>query len=430
MNRLALLGIPLLWLASAACGGSTPPDEETSEPTAPSDQGTPESPSMPPDQGAPESPNTPPDHAPSEPPNTTPDQPTAKHVVHIDCAPVNDFGYIGWAKGDLEIGGRSEDGAFTVRGGLQLRYKLIDEPETTKEVQVEGTIDKYGEYVSARVMSGAEDLESVLFVLANRAASAINSPNGGPAYQTHCGASTADIPQGSDLKPEGSMTFYVLGDGTIGVHLNVVNIGNQPTSSARGRVMIGASTADAELHRGTDGDDTDPMVNLNPGERGYIRVALPPNALARCMHPRVVIDLDHTFQAGAPDPFANDTGEVWTQCMTWSRPISADSVDSRRFDPTDPFLIGKTLGNIVGGSEVGRKDGRRCSECHYKESGNRYSPPVEKDGSGTIDPTLQIGDTTWAASDGWVRRFQTNPIGKPDYLKAALQQWIDDGARP
>jgi hypothetical protein len=228
-------------------------------------------------------------------------------------------------------------------------------------------------------MPGADDLESVYFVLSpNSPYSAINSPNGGPAYQTQCDASTADIPQGSDLRPEGSMRFYDRGDGTIGVRVNVVNIGNQPANGASGRARIGTSTANAELHRYIDGTATAPNT-VSPGGRGYIEVVLPPNALARCMQPQVVIDLDHTFQSGAPDPFANDTAEIWTQCVTWSRPISGDSLG---FDP-DPFLEGKTLGNIVGSSEVGRKDLKLCSQCHHEASGNKYSPPVPGDGSGS-----------------------------------------------
>ena len=310
---------------------------------------------------------------------------------------MNDFGYIGWAKGDLQIGARTPDGAFTVSGTLKLRYKFIDAPETAKEVQVEGTLDKGGQYVSARVMLGADDLESVYFVLSpNSPYSAINSPNGGPAYQTQCDASTADIPQGSDLRPEGSMRFYDRGDGTIGVRVNVVNIGNQPASGASGRARIGTSTADAKLHPYIDGTATAPNA-VPPGGRGYIEVVLPQNALARCMQPQVVIDLDHKFQSGAPDPFANDTAEVWTQCVTWSRPISGDSLG---FDP-DPFLEGKTLGNIVGSSEVGRKDLKLCSQCHHEASGNKYSPPLPSDGSGVIHPTDLIGGTTWAAPGGW-----------------------------
>jgi hypothetical protein len=324
--------------------------------------------------------------------------------VRVDCAPVNEFGYIGWAKGTLAIKNRTSDGSFIVQGGLHLRYKFIDGPEVTKDVQVEGTIDRHGQYVSALVVSGAPDLESVFLVLSSSADSHFDGPNGSPAYQTRCGASTAEVPQGSDLRPEGSMRYAVHGDKSIGLMIDVVNIGNQPASGTRGRVMIGTSTADAELSRWIDATETT-AAKLNPGEHGFIWVVLPPNTLARCMQPKVVIDLDHTFQSGAPDPFGNDTAEVWTPCMTWSRPITADSIDPWRFDPTDPFLIGKTLGKIIGSYEIGRKkpDGTpefRCSHCHFTGSGRPYSPPVAKDESGTIGPTDLIGDTTWAA--GWV----------------------------
>jgi hypothetical protein len=346
--------------------------------------------------------------------------------VHVDCAPVNDFGYVGWAEGDLAIGPRTADGAFEVSGTLRLRYRFVDDAETANDVQVEGTVDKHGQYVSARVVSGADDLERVFFALPPSAAhSSIDGPNGSPAYQTRCGASTADVPQGSDLRPEGSMRFYDRGDGTIGVQIDVLNIGNQPASGASGRARIGTSTAAAELHAYFGGTATTPHT-VNPGERGYVKVVLPQGALTRCVKPQTVIDLDHTFQSGDPDPFANDTAEVWTQCLTWSRAIGWDSLGSA----PDPFLEGKTLGNIVGSAQVGRKDGNLCSKCHYDVSGNRYAPPLPKDGSATVDPTDAIGDTTWAAPGGWAARFLASPIGKPDYLKAVVQQWLDDGARP
>jgi hypothetical protein len=346
--------------------------------------------------------------------------------VHIDCAPVNDFGYIGWATGDLAIGGRTPDGGLAVTGTLKLRYKFIDDPETDRDIHVEGTVEKSGQYVTARVVSGADDLESVFFVFAaNSPFSAINGPNGSPAYQTQCGASTAIIPHGSDLLPEGAMSFHPGVAGTVEVHVNVVNLGDQPASGTSARASIGSSVTNAELHRSSDGAGSAPST-LNPGEHGYVAVVLPQSAVTRCTQPKVVIDVDHTFQSGAPDPFANDTEQVSTPCMTWSRPISSDALG---FDP-DPFLVGKTLGNIVGGSEIGRKDGHLCSDCHYDGSGNKYSPPLLAGGSGTIAPTDVIGGTTWAAPGGLAARFLTNPINKPDYLKAVVKQWLDDGARP
>jgi hypothetical protein len=345
--------------------------------------------------------------------------------VRVDCAPVNDFGYIGWAKGDLAIKNRTADGSFVVQGGLQLRYRFIDDPETVEDVQVEGTIDRYGQYVSALVVSGAADLESVFLVLASSADSHLDGPNGSPAYQTRCAASTANVPRGSDLRAEGTIRFYGTGTGIVGVQLNVVNVGNEPASGASGRTTVGASTVSAALYQYYGGTATTPNT-VNPGERGYIKVALPESALARCMDVEVVLDVDHTFQAGDPDPFANDSATVATQCLTWSSPINQDSMGV----PPDSFLEGKTLGGIVRSAEIGRKDGNRCSKCHYGTSGNKYSPSVAQDGSATIDPGDTIGGTTWAAPGGWASRFLTNPIGKPDYLKSVVQQWLDDGARP
>jgi hypothetical protein len=110
-----LLAVPVLCLAvAAACGGSgepgkppgqetpgeptTPPDQGTSgQPTPPPVQGTSGDPTAPPDQGTGD-PTTPPEQGTSGQPTTPPGQPTAKYLVRIDCVPVNDFGYIGWAK--------------------------------------------------------------------------------------------------------------------------------------------------------------------------------------------------------------------------------------------------------------------------------------------------------------------------------------------
>jgi hypothetical protein len=179
---------------------------------------------------------------------------------------------------------------------------------------------------------------------------------------------------------------------------------------------------------------------VNPGERGYMQVTVAPNELARCMQPEVVIDVDHTFQSGAPDPFSNDTAAVWTQCLTWSRPISGDSLGVA----PDPFLNGKTLGEIVGSSQLGRKpppdgDGKLCSECHFQGSARTYRPPILEGASGIIQPMDAISGRmtdppegrTWAgaAPDGWASRFVASPI-KPDYLKAMFKQWLEDGARP
>jgi hypothetical protein len=202
-------------------------------------------------------------------------------------------------------------------------------------------------------------------------------------------------------------------------------VGNEPAGGAAGRAKVGGTTASAVLVQDAGGTAAAPNT-VNPGEHGRVKVVVPKSEVARCAHPQVEIDVDHTFQSGAPDPFANDAAQVSTPCMTWSSPMTEESLG---FAP-DPFLAGKTLGGIVGGAEIGRKDGQKCSACHYTGSGNTYAPPVAASGAATIAPTDTIGDTTWAAQGGWASRFLTNPINKPDYLKAVVKQWLDDGARP
>jgi hypothetical protein len=339
---------------------------------------------------------------------------------------VNTFGYIGWAKGDLPIGARTPDGALAVSGTLKVRYEFIDGPEADADVQVDGTIDAGGQYVSAKVSSGTKDLESVYLVLAKGSPfSALHSPGGGPAYQTECSASTAVIPHGSDLRTSGALRFLERSDGSLDVHVDVVNVGDRATGGATGRVKIAGLTATAALHSASAAAGA-PAANLGAGEAGYLEAVLPKGALARCAEPQVTLDVDRTMQAGAPDPFANDTAKVSTPCVTWSRKIDANALGS---DP-DAFLVGKTLGGIVASAEVGRKDGKLCSSCHYQGSGNTYSPSVQAGASATIAPTDTIGGTTWAAPGGLASRFLSNPVNKPDYLKAIVKQWLDDGAWP
>jgi hypothetical protein len=340
--------------------------------------------------------------------------------MRLDCAPVNDFGYIGWASGTLEVKERTSAGSFYVEGDLELRYKFIDDPETVKVARVEGVVEKNGEYVSANVVSGADDLESVFFYLGSGVDSRIDAPNGSPSYQTRCGASTAQLPRGSDLYPLGTMRFTTNPDGTLDVQLDVQNVGNEPTSGASGRVRIGGATVSAALIASLGGD------TLGPGDTGYLEASMPAGSLTRCAQADVVIDVDHAFQSGEPDPFANDGATASTPCLAWSTPISASSMGT----PPDPFLEGKTLGGIVSSLEVGRKDNNRCSACHYGTSGNVYSSPVAAGGSGFIGATDIINGTSWAAPGGYAERFLTSSINKPDYLKAVVQQWLDDGARP
>jgi hypothetical protein len=237
--------------------------------------------------------------------------------VRVDCAPVNDFGYVGSARGDLAIAGRAEDGAFAVQGRVELRYRLTGHHESSKAVELDGTLDADGRIVSARVVSGADDLEGVFLVLAAGVDSHLDGPGGSPSYQTRCAASTVALPRGADLRPDGSVSLNGDGSGTMRVQIGVVNIGNEPASGASGRATIGTTTASATLHPRPGGTSRAPNA-VQPGEHGYVEVTVPESTFADCRQPQVVIDVDHTFQSGDPDPFANDTATLTVPCVTFA----------------------------------------------------------------------------------------------------------------
>jgi hypothetical protein len=234
------------------------------------------------------------------------------------------------------------------------------------------------------------------------------------------------LPHASDLRADGALRFSDRGDGTTDVQVNVVNVGDRPASGASGHVKVGGATAVGDLQQLPGGTATTPNT-LNPGDRGFLHLVVPQGTVARCTHTKVELDLDHAFQSGDPDPFANDAASVETPCITWSRPIDDDAAGSA-FAP-DPFLAGKTLGGIVGGSQIGRKDGQSCTACHYSGSGNPYSPPLAQGGSGTIAPDETIGTSTWDAPDGYAAKF-LQVATKPQYLKDVFDQWLKDGALP
>jgi hypothetical protein len=346
---------------------------------------------------------------------------------------VNDFGYIGRAKGTVEVGERSGDldGSLRVKGTLQLHYQLFGDPETAKEVQLDGKVDKNGEWMGGSIVSGAPELESVFFSFLPDVDSRIDAPNGSPSYQTRCKATAMKLPRGSDLVPEDTMRVTHngdgtgAGDGTLTVQVHVVNVGNEPTSGATGRARVGAGTASAKLVESADFPGATPNV-IRAGARGYVEVVIPELAIIHCTRPLLDVDVDRSFQSGEPDPFGNDASSALAPCLTWTTPITRDALD---FEP-DPFLVGKTLGNVVSSKEIGRKDNALCSACHNSANvGNPYHPPVAPGQSATIDPTDVILGRTW--TNEWAAGFLTTQNSpKPDYLKVLVQQWLDDGALP
>jgi hypothetical protein len=353
--------------------------------------------------------------------------------VTVECRPVNDFGYIGWAKGTVEVGERSGDvdGSLKVKGRLQLRYNLFGAPETAKEVELDGKVDKDGQWMGGDIVAGAPELESVFFSFLPDVDSRIDAPNLSPSYQTRCVATDMNLPRGSDLVPEDTIRVTHngdgtgAGDGTLTVRVYVVNVGNEPAYGATGRAKVGGGTVSAKLVENGDFVGATPDT-IRAGARGWVEVVIPEGAIIYCTRPLIDIDVDGTFQSGEPDPFGNDASSASAPCLTWTTPITRDALD---FEP-DPFLVGKTLGNIVSSKEIGRKDNALCSACHNSAIvGNPYHPPVAPGQSATINSTDVILGKTW--TNEWAAGFLTTQNSpKPDYLKAIVQQWLDDGAFP
>jgi hypothetical protein len=237
-------------------------------------------------------------------------------------------------------------------------------------------------------------------------------------------------PSVSDLKMDGTMRFYAAG-ATIGVQLNVVNVGTMPAVGPSGQVNIGGYTANGALHQYFGGTAAMPNT-VNPGQRGYIMVYLPAGALAPCKKYLTHIDTTRTMQTGTPDPFLNDEVDVATQCLEWTTPISTNN-----FAISDPIINGNTLGRIVSSQTVGRKsDGKLCSQCHFTGCGLSYAPPVAFGGTASIWPDQVINGRTWRGPGGYARGFLAMPTddhtqvrSKPFYLQALVQTWIDHGER-
>jgi hypothetical protein len=240
------------------------------------------------------------------------------------------------------------------------------------------------------------------------------------------------LPLSSDLKPDGTMRFYAAG-ASIGVQLNVVNVGNIPATAPSGMVNIGGYNAGGALYQYWGGTATTPNT-VNPGQRGYIMVYLPAGTLADCKSYLTHIDTTRVMQTssgGAPDPALNDEANVATQCIGWTTPITGDN-----FSISDPLINNKTLMQIVSSQTVARKDGKLCSNCHFSGCGLGYCPPVAKDSSAPIWPTDVINGRTWAGPTGYSRTFLMQPTdmpqflnSKPFYLKQLVQTWINDGER-
>jgi hypothetical protein len=240
------------------------------------------------------------------------------------------------------------------------------------------------------------------------------------------------IPTYSDLQLDGTMRFYGGGTPTLGLQIDVTNIGNAPAYGPSGRVSINGVVLSGALYQYYGGSATNQPNTVNPNEHGYIKVEVPTYLMAACQTYAVQIDLDHTMQAGDGNPFANDSGNVSTTCaLGWSTPIDTLHLGHA----PDPIIAGKSLQDIVSSVVSGRADGLLCSTCHNAQSGSNfaYRPNVTPGvASAPIDPFMFIGgDEGWACGGNpWARQFINLPASvyvKPEYLKDAFNKWLNDG---
>jgi hypothetical protein len=234
----------------------------------------------------------------------------------------------------------------------------------------------------------------------------------------------------SDLRPDGVMRFYSHDAASLGVQINVTNIGNMAAWAPAGTVVLNGTAYDAALYQYYGGTAT--MQNtVNPGEHGYILVYVPNGALQPCSRYPVQIDSGRNMQAGLPDPYANDSATIATQCLSWTA-----TINSNNFSISGPPTEGSSLARIVGSFDIGRTDGLRCSACHFETATARtYRPPVAQNASASIASDQVISGLSWAQPGGWADRFLLRPTdnslgSKPYHLKLLVQAWIDDGRNP
>lgn len=233
----------------------------------------------------------------------------------------------------------------------------------------------------------------------------------------------------ADLVLDGVMRYYGGGTPTLGLQINVTNIGDSPATGASGTVSINGTVLSGALYQYYGGTATLPNT-VNPGQRGYIKVEVPANLMAPCSPYTVKIDLGHTMQSGDATVFNNDTTIVTTVCpLTWTTPIEAKHFGH----PPDPAIAGKKLGDIVSSVVSGRPDGVLCSSCHNSGSSYPYHPNVPAGVAQNIDPFVNIsGNESWACSSNtWASQFIYLPVAKyphTEVLKEAVAKWQADGA--
>jgi len=233
----------------------------------------------------------------------------------------------------------------------------------------------------------------------------------------------------SDLVPDGVMRYYGGGTPTLGLQINVTNVGDAPATGVSGTVSINGNVLSGALYQYYGGTAT-AANTVNPGQRGYIKVEVPTSLMAPCTAYTVKIDLGHTMQGGDGSVFNNDTASVTTVCtLTWTAPIEAKHLGH----PPDAAIAGKRLGDIVSSVVSGRPDGALCSSCHHSASSYPYHPNVPAGVAQAIDPFVNIsGNESWGCSSNtWAAQFIYLPVSTfphTEVLKEAVAKWRSDGA--
>lgn len=359
--------------------------------------------------------------------------------VEVKCDAVNDFGYVGSTRGSLKVSGPRDDyGHLKLKGKLEISFGPAGSPATSyTNVKVHGTIDPTGQYANLQVDGGAPELESLNVYFTKTTSSSINSKDG-IYYQTTCGQPPA-LPKATDLRPDGTIALLRNANGTMTARVGVKNVGTRAVSGSAS-VRIGTTTTNASLFA------RPPLTGaLAPGFAGYFEATV--QDLARCSSYSVTIDVDHTLQKGGPNPFADDTATATTTCLTFTTPITTETLGLVTGTSPDALIENKTIDDIVNSRVVARRDNNVCSTCHNKTAtSNDYHPFVDFKQTSMLTKDTYVDDPramnhysarTWAGSagtPGWAALFtlRTNPSDpgyKPDYLRALFQRWIDDGAR-
>ncbi len=117
-----------------------------------------------------------------------------------------------------------------------------------------------------------------------------------------------------------------------------------------------------------------------------------------------------------------------TEPLGWTDPVSEERIGV----PPDPAIADRTLDDVINSRVSGRPDDLLCSACHYRDASIPYRPDIEQDASSAFGPDTVVDGRTWAGAGGWAIVFTrlggNGTFHKPDYLRATLFKWYDDGS--